>query len=396
MCLSGREAERENEGFCMGITDESRLLITCGGTGGHFYPGLALARRLMERGGQVLLLLSGVNSESQRSIAESFGVPVKVLPLMPSPGRSPVKWIRFLHGLIAGNIQAQKDIQHFEPQAVLGMGSFASLPVIWAAHRKHIPIYLHDGNARIGRANRFLSRYARFLGTAFPPVNRNAVQCPTEVVGMPLRPELLGISNLSKEEAIRLLNERYGSGLEPGRSTLLVFGGSQGAQKINEFLPVALRTFPPDCRMQVIHLTGVNKFEAVQEAYRHVAFPALLLPGCDRMELPYSAGDLVIARSGGSTLAELALFGKPSVLIPYPYAAEGHQLDNACVFSSAGAAILLEQANCSPERIAELISDCFERPEEWMVRGARALSLAKPDASDTIIERIFDCAGVCG
>ena len=107
------------------------------------------------------------------------------------------------------------------------------------------------------------------------------------------------------------------------------------------------------------------------------------------MELLYSAVDFVLSRSGGSTLAELALFGKPAILIPYPYAMENHQYDNACVFVDAGAAVLLEQSSCSPERVAELVRDYLDHPGEWLKRAARALSLARPDASDAVIDRIF-------
>ncbi len=366
-----------------------RLIITCGGTGGHFYPGLALARRMMERGGNVLLLLSGVNSANQQQIAATFDIPVKVLPSMPSPGRSPIRWLRFFRGLWGGFLQSCREMKEFGPRAVLGMGSFASLPVILAARRCHIPIYLHDGNARIGRANRFLSSYAKFLGTAFPAVNGQCVSCPCEATGMPLRPELLRTAELKSSEAVVRLNELYGSSLEPDRTTVLIFGGSQGAQRINEVVPVALRALDPAAKLQVIHLTGAHKFEAVQAAYAHVAYPALILPGCDHMELAYSASSLVISRSGGSTLAELALFGKGAVLIPYPYAAENHQSDNAAVFADVGGAVLLNQQDCSPERIGELIRDVLEHPDVWLVRSARMLSMAKPQASDTLLDRIF-------
>ena len=371
------------------MTGSERLVITCGGTGGHFYPGLALARRMMERKGQVLLLLSGVNSESQRRVAENFGVPVAVLPSMPSPGKNPVRWCRFLWGLVRGFQQALREFRYFSPQAVLGMGSFASLPVICAARWKKIPVFLHDGNARVGRANRMLSKKAEFMGVAFPAVNASAIHCPWEASGMPLRPELLHAAQLTRDEAVVRLNACYGSALKPDRATLLVMGGSQGAQRINEVLPVALRILDPASPLQVIHLTGANKFDAVQEAYTHVAFPALVLPGCDRMELPYSACDLVLSRSGGSTLAELALFGKPAILIPYPYAMENHQYDNACIFVDAGAAVLLEQSGCSPERVAELLRDYMENTDVWTMRAARALSLGKPDAADDMIDRIF-------
>ncbi|MBQ4107297.1 MAG: UDP-N-acetylglucosamine--N-acetylmuramyl-(pentapeptide) pyrophosphoryl-undecaprenol N-acetylglucosamine transferase [Lentisphaeria bacterium] len=365
-----------------------RLIITCGGTGGHFYPGLALARRHMACGHPVLMLLSGVNSESQRSIAQSFGIPVEVLPLMPSPGHNPVRACCFLNGLIRGYRQTRLEITRFRPDAVLGMGSFASLPVVLAAHASGIPIFLHDGNARIGRANRFLSRFARFLGTAFPPVNADRVRCRCNCVGMPLRPELVAAEHLERAEAIARLNHRYGCRLTPEIPVLLVFSGSQGAAAINAVIPEALRKLAPGS-LQVIHLTGTNTFDEVQSSYQGIDTPLLLLPSCDAMELPYSAADLVISRSGGSTVAELQLFGKGAVLIPYPYAAEQHQWDNARVMVQGDAALALANNDCDAPRIARILQDFLDHPALWQNRGKQAFSLAHPDASDRMLAEIF-------
>ena len=365
-----------------------RLIIPCGGTGGHFYPGLALARRHMACGYPVLMLLSGVNSESQRSIAKSFGIPVEVLPLMPSPGHSPVRFCRFLSGLIRGCRQTRQEITRFRPDAVLGMGSFASLPVVLAARAAGIPIFLHDGNARIGRANRYLARFARFLGTAFPPVNAEHIRCRCRCVGMPIRPELVSAERLSRADAIARLNQRYGSRLTPERPVVLVFGGSQGAAAINAVIPEALRLLPP-AALQVIHLTGARTFEEVQASYQGIENPLLLLPSCDAMELPYSAADMVIARSGGSTVAELQLFGKGAVLIPYPYAAEQHQWDNARVMVQADAALALANSECDAPRIAKILQDFLDHPETWQRRGELALAQACPDAADRMLAEIF-------
>ncbi len=366
-----------------------KLVITCGGTGGHFYPGLSVARRHRENGGEVLLLLSGVNAAAQRATAESFGIPAIALPAMPSPGRlHPVRWWRFGSGLIRGMLQAGRELRQFSPDAALGMGSFASVPVLAAAYRRKIPIFLHDGNARIGRANRWLSRAARFLGTAFPAVNADRAHCPVACTGMPLRPELLRAGRHDKGAAIEQLNARFGSHFSGDLPTLLIFGGSQGAATLNRNFPAALRQLG-DADVQVIHLAGPTKLEEVQKAYTGVPFQVLALGSCEEMALLYSAADLVIARSGGSTAAEIALFGKPAVLIPYPYAAEGHQWDNARCLVAAGAAEAVNNADCTVSRAVALIGSFLDNPEEWREKGHRALTLARPHATDALLERIF-------
>ncbi len=366
-----------------------KLVITCGGTGGHFYPGLSVARRHRENGGDVLLLLSGVNAAAQRATAESFGIPAIELPTMPSPGRlHPLRWWRFGRGLLRGMLQARRELRRFAPDAVLGMGSFASVPVLAAAYWGRIPIFLHDGNARIGRANRWLSRVACFLGTAFPAVNADQCRCPVDCTGMPLRPELLRAESGDKFAAIERLNTRFGSHFRGDLPTLLIFGGSQGAATLNRNFPAALRQLGV-ADVQVIHLAGPAKLEEVRNAYTGVPFRVLALDACEEMAMLYTAADLVIARSGGSTTAEIALFGKPAVLIPYPYAAEGHQWDNARCLVAAGAAEAVNNADCTVGCAASLIGAFLDNPDEWREKGRRALTLARPRATDVLLERIF-------
>lgn len=366
-----------------------RLVVTCGGTGGHFYPGLSVARRHQARGGDVLLLLSGVNAGAQKDLADSFGVDAVTLPAMPSPGRfRPVRWWRFGRGMLSGTVQSLRALRRFAPDAVLGMGSFASLPVIAAAHRLGIPIFLHDGNARIGRANRFLSRFAVSLWTAFPAVNAGGARCPVDCIGMPLRPELLQSGARSRPAAVAELNVRHGVRFRDDCPTLLIFGGSQGAATLNRNLPDALRQLG-DVDVQVVHLAGPAKLEEVKRRYDGVPFRVLALGSCEEMACLYAAADLVISRSGGSTAAEIALFGKPSILIPYPYAAEGHQRDNARCLESVGAAVAVDDGACTPNHAAELIRSFLDDVDGWRERGRRALALAKPDAADSLLDRIF-------
>ena len=338
------------------------LVITCGGTGGHFYPGLSIARAQQARGGKVMLLLSGKNSGEQKKIAEKFAIPCRTLPNMPSPGiKRPASCWKFVKGLLGGIRQAKKIMQTERPSAVLGMGSFASLPVIWAAKSLRLPIFLHDGNARIGKANRFLSRYARVLATAFPAVNADKVRCNCVVSGMPIRPELKQ-ENLSKAEAVNALNSKFKSTLNSDNFTILLFGGSQGARKLNEVFGRAIKALAEKhAGIQLIQLTGAGEFETVQKFYAEPDFPLLLLPGLAEMHWAFQAADLVISRSGGSSVAEINAFGKYAAVVPYPFAAELHQDDNADYLVSLGAAEKISNSALTEELALALLERLFSR-----------------------------------
>ena len=319
------------------------LVITCGGTGGHFYPGLSIAREQMRRGGKVLLLLSGKNSVAQSAVAEKYDIPCKVLKNMPSPSiKHPLNCWHFVIGLIAGFFKAKKILKAEKPQAVLGMGSFASLPVIWAAKSLRLPIFLHDGNARIGKANRYLSRWAKVLATAFPAVNSDKVRCKCVVSGMPVRPELKQNSS-SKVDAIKALNENFNGLLEADYFTVLLFGGSQGARKLNNVFGEAMNRLAEKYKnVQLIHLSGDGELKAMADFHAETAYPVLLLASLSEMHLAYNAADLIVSRSGGSSVAEINAFGKYAVLVPYPFAAELHQDDNANYLKSLGAAEIIK------------------------------------------------------
>ncbi|MBS1371043.1 MAG: UDP-N-acetylglucosamine--N-acetylmuramyl-(pentapeptide) pyrophosphoryl-undecaprenol N-acetylglucosamine transferase [Lentisphaeria bacterium] len=364
-----------------------RLAIACGGTGGHFYPGLSVARTLRSRGGEAILLLSGVNSVKQKAIAESCGVPAIALPRMPSP-RGVGSAFAFGCGALGGLRASHRELRGFRPQALLGMGSFTSLPPILAARWRRVPLFLHDGNARIGRANRFFSSGSELLATAFPPCNAEKCRCEVLVTGMPLRPELEASAGISRAEAIGGLGRLFGVELDSGVPTILVFGGSQGASIFNETVPAALRKLQGRREFQVLHLAGPKKLDEVKDAYGDVPFPTLLLEASDRMELFLGAADLVVCRSGGSTVAELSRFGKASVLIPYPYAAEGHQHDNARVLAESGAAELLPNAECTPERLEALFDRLLAAPEALKERGSRAAEFSVPGAAERLLAEI--------
>jgi UDP-N-acetylglucosamine--N-acetylmuramyl-(pentapeptide) pyrophosphoryl-undecaprenol N-acetylglucosamine transferase len=256
-----------------------RLVITCGGTGGHFFPGLSIARTFKEAGGEVLLLLGGKNADAQADIATLHGIDSVKLTSSPRPN-SVTGVYKFMAETFSGIVAARKHLKKFKPDALLAMGSFTSLPAAISAMTLQIPLFLHDGNARVGKANRFLSRWAKHLCTAFPAVNADLLRCPCSFSGMPVRPELI-VSQISKSEAIQSLNIKFGSILDPELPTILVFGGSQGAEVFNRNLPEAMLE-SPNRQFQVLHLTGHGKFEAVNSVYEKAFFPFLALPSASK------------------------------------------------------------------------------------------------------------------
>lgn len=361
-----------------------RLAITCGGTGGHFYPGLATAIAAEKRGIPVLLLLSGVNAAKQCAIAAEHGLRAVELPRMPSPS-SLRNLLPFGFGALFGFFRACRELRRFRPQAVLGMGSFASAPVLTAARMCRIPRFLHDGNARIGRANRIFSRRNGVVATAFPAVNADACRGRVVVTGMPLRAELVAAAaEWDKAKAIARLNERFGCELSPDCFTVLVTGGSQGAAKLNEIVPQVLAAFDP-AALQVLHLAGRGKAEAAKAAYGDSPVRRIVIESTAEMELFLASADLAFSRSGGSTVAELALFGTPAVLVPYPYAAEGHQRDNALFFTGNGGGILIDNAALTPDAVREALA---RPPEFWREASRCARELARPRAAEELLDEI--------
>ena len=366
------------------MSELQRLAITCGGTGGHFYPGLATAIAAEKRGIPVLLLLSGVNAAKQCAVAAEHDLRAVELPRMPSPSSFRTLW-GFGFGALCGFFRSCRELRRFRPQAVLGMGSFASAPVLAAARMCRIPRFLHDGNARIGRANRIFSSRNGVVAAAFPVVNADACRGRIVVTGMPLRAELVAAAaEWDKAKAIARLNERFGTSLSPECFTILVTGGSQGAATLNEVVPRVLAEADSSA-LQVLHLAGRGKAEAARAAYGDSPIRRIVIESTAEMELFLAAADLAFSRSGGSTVAELALFGTPAVLVPYPYAAEGHQRDNALFFTGRGGGILIDNAALTPEAVRDVLA----RPKEfWEEASRRARELARPRAAEALLDEI--------
>ncbi len=358
------------------MSQSLKILIACGGTGGHLFPGIAVGEALRARGHEVMLLISEKKVDSEAS-AKYQHLHFKTVPAVAKPPTLSPRMLPFLWKLWGSIQQCKKIIREFQADAVLGMGGFTSLPPVYAGHQLGLKTFVHDSNARPGRANVMTSRFCTrvFLGLdaakAFFP-NRETI-----TTGTPVRPEIMNLP--SREEAAA----RFG--LDPARATIVVTGGSQGARRLNELSAQAAANLPP--AMQVLHIAGAADFERVseiakgREGYQVLGF-------CDQMPSAYALADLIIARSGASSLTEIAIAGHPSILVPYPYAADDHQTRNAEVFDQAGAGKLIQERDLDAEKLASLaISILQDLPtRERMAKAAS--SLAIPDAADRVCTAI--------
>ena len=358
------------------VSKSLKIVIACGGTGGHLFPGIAVGEALRARGHQVLLLISEKKVDAEASAKYSH-LEFKTVPAVAKPPTLSPRMLSFLWKTWGSMGLCRKIIQEFGADAVLGMGGFTSLPPVYAGHKLGLKTFIHDSNARPGRSNVITSRFCTqvFLGlgaaASFFP-NRETV-----ITGTPVRPEIIKLP--SREEAADLFE------LDASKTTILVTGGSQGARRLNELSAEAAAKLPADT--QVLHIAGALDFARVSEIAQGRAGHKVL-GFCDQMPSAYALADLVIARSGASSLTEIAIAGHPSILVPYPFAADDHQTRNAEVFAEAGAARLVQERDLDAEKLAALATSILQDLPTYkrMAKAARALAI--PDAADRVCAAI--------
>ena len=358
-----------------------RVAIACGGTGGHFFPGLAVAGQLVRRGCAVTLLISPkeVDQEAVRGVS---GMEIVTLPTV---GLKRGGEIAFVRGFIRSYRAAAKLCKSRPPQAALAMGGFTSAPPILAAKRAGARTFLHESNTIPGRANRWLSRVVHGAFVGFPTAagrlhNRNVM-----VTGTPVRPRF---------QARAAADCRAEIGFDPARPVLLIMGGSQGASGINELvlqsLPLLASRAP---EWQWFHLTGSGDAERVRQAYAALKLKAIVHPFFAGMEVALGAATAAVSRAGASSLAELAAMRVPAVLVPYPAATDNHQFYNARAFEATGAARLLEQQSATPETFVQLLLDVVEKPAVHEKMQTALAQWHAPHAAEQIAEAMLAPAG---
>ena len=327
------------------------IAIACGGTGGHLFPGLAVAEQLKQRGCDVALLISPKDVD-QQAVKTASGMEVFTLPAV---GLQNGNYFSFASSFWKSFRAARKIFQQRKPDAVLAMGGFTSAPPVLAAKlhtakKLRSKTFLHESNTIPGRANRLLARFADEAFVGFPETTSRLKARKTTPTGTPVRPQF----------HVRDAAEcRVALGLDAKRPTILVVGGSQGATGVNTMVLSALPLLAKK-DWQWLHLTGANDVEKVKSAYAAAGISAVVKAFLAEMDLALGAATAAVSRAGASSLAELAAMQLPALLVPYPAAADNHQFFNARIYTISGASRLLEQKDSTPEKVAAILVELAE------------------------------------
>ncbi|HSU56051.1 MAG TPA: undecaprenyldiphospho-muramoylpentapeptide beta-N-acetylglucosaminyltransferase [Candidatus Dormibacteraeota bacterium] len=354
------------------------VAIACGGSGGHLFPGIAVAEKLRERGCSVTLFISEKEVD-QRAVQNVSGVEIVTTPAVGLEGG---KKLAFAKGLLCSYRTARTAYKKRRPAAALAMGGFTSAAPLLAARCSGAKTFLHESNSVPGRANRLLSRGAHHVFIGFDQAAKHFRGGRVTKTGTPVRSCFQWLDPQSCRQEL---------GLNPKRPVVLVVGGSQGASGLNRFV---LESLPLTMELvgnaQFLHLAGSCEAEKVRNAYKVAGVPAVVHPFFDAMEVALGAATVAVSRAGASCLAELAAMRLPAILVPFPEASNNHQLRNAEAFVNTGAARLLEQRLSTPEMLARSLAALIENDE---IRARIQAALAKweaPAAAEIVANAILD------
>ena len=347
----------------------SCVLIMAGGTGGHVFPGLAVARRLLEKRVQVIWLGTRRGMEAHAVPASGLTIDMEWLTIQGVRRKGWIRWLWFPFILVFAMGQAYRVLRRRKPDAVLSLGGFVAGPGGLMARLTRTPLVIHEQNAIPGMTNKWLALIADQVLSGFPQAFGNHIAA--RPVGNPVRDEIAALA--PPEE--RLVGRQ-------GRLRLLIIGGSQGARIFNETVPVAVKTLPADVRPEVWHQCGRQAAAPVADAYGEIS--AKVTEFIDDMAAAYAWADIVLCRAGAMTIAELSASGSAAILVPYLHAVDDHQTANARFLSERDAAVLLPQPMFTVERLRELLIG-FAANRDALLKMARAARrLAVTDAADTV------------
>lgn len=371
------------------------VVLAGGGSGGHVYPALALAGALRRRDPGARVLFIGSNAGMEAALVPAEDLPFAGLAVRPPRSRSAARSAVALATGAWSLLQAASIVARFKPDVVVATGGIAAAPPVLAAWVMRVPVVLLEGNAAPGRVNAVLARFARAVAVASAEAASRVPGRRAFVTGLPVRPE---IWSTPRDEGIRVF------GLDPGRRTIVVVGGSQGAARLNAAVDEMARRLADRADLQILHQTGrgwARGDGGPENAPRGRASAArdergmrhLRAAYFERIGLAYGCADLVISRCGATALAEITACGLPAILVPYRFAAGGHQAENALPLARAGAAVVLEDATLGGEALAREVRDILDTPGRRDAMAARSRALGHPDAADRVLDLLETCRG---
>jgi UDP-N-acetylglucosamine--N-acetylmuramyl-(pentapeptide) pyrophosphoryl-undecaprenol N-acetylglucosamine transferase len=367
------------------------IVIAAGGTGGHIFPGLALAGAIRELAPDARVAFVGTPRGLERSLIPARGYPLHLVGMRPFTRSLGMKPILGVLSMFRATVQARRILRSVRASAVVGMGGYASLPVVVAAWRLGIPRIVHESGAVPGLANRVAARFTRDVALSFPDAaGRFPRRTRTRVVGTPLSPELAGVDRI----ALRAEGRRAYR-LPQTVTAVLVLGGSLGAMRLNEVgVGLAARWRERD-DLRVVLKAGRDHLDTIRAEVTELGADQVVttVAFIDRMDEAYAAADVALCRAGAGTVAELAAGGVPAVVVPYPHAPDDHQTKNAAALVRAGAAVLVPDGEATADRIAPILEELAADParRERMSKAAR--ELARPDAARELARWVLHRAG---
>jgi len=361
-----------------------RIVLAAGGTGGHLFPAEALAVELVKQGIEVHL------ATDARGMAYGGAFPAKerhaIRAATPS-GKSPIALLKALLALGRGLVQSFQLVRRLKPDAVVGFGGYPSVPPVLAGWLLGVPTLVHEQNGVLGRANRFLAPLAKGLATGFADVKSvpRSVKGRMHLVGNPVRPAVLEVADIA-----------YRPVSPDGAIHLLVTGGSQGARVMSDVVPKALGLLSPvlKSRLAIVHQARGDDLAVAEWNYAEAGIKADIRAFFDDLPKRISDAHLVIGRAGASTVAELAVIGRASILVPLPGSLDQDQAANAETLARIGAAIVIKQVNFTPEALAELLERLFSHPSELTDSSVAAKSAGIPDAAVRLARLVVELSGL--
>jgi len=357
------------------------LMIAGGGTGGHIYPAIAIAQEFLARDAARRVVFIGTEYGLEKSIVPRAGFPLEFISVGGLKGKGFADLVKNFARLPLGFVQAWRLIGKHRPSVALGVGGYSSGPVLLAARLRGVPTIIHEQNAFPGLTNRLLAKVVKAVAVAFVEAGARLKRADAVVTGNPIRREFFERG----QARVPVLHRR-----------LLIFGGSQGSHILNEAMTGALLFLARlKGRLEIVHQTGPRELEQVRAAYKDSAFDdARVVPYLDPIVDEIAAADLVVSRAGAMTIGELAAAGRAAILVPFAAATNNHQELNARVVERAGGAIVITEAQLSPERLGLAIAEIINDPDRAARMGAAAQTLAAPDATKKIVD-LLESIKIC-
>jgi len=347
------------------MKESKKVLIMAGGTGGHVFPGIALAEALAKQNVEVFWL--GTEGGMEATWVNNASIPLNTISIKGLRGNGLKGWLQAPFNILKARSQAKEIMHTIQPDLVLGMGGFVCGPGGLAAKSLGIPLVLHEQNAIPGLTNKILARFADLVIAAFPQIKIRGKHVIT--IGNPVRQGLEDIEPVENTQPCHLL----------------VLGGSRGALALNETLPKALALMDESIRPVVRHQTGEKTLEQAKQAYKEANIQADVVPFIDNMLLAYASADMLLCRSGALTVSELMACARPAIMVPYPHAVDDHQTANAQALVNLEGGEIIQQKDLTPKRLAQALTAWCENPEKRVDASLKIRTQAHTQATERIV-----------